>query len=160
MITIKEFIQTTQKDEIAIQKDGDTITVFFYGRIPSKKNGQTIRYKKIGKCKRLPFITPGEAHKKWEAKQKQRLFILRWEIIRAANIKMPIEETKEVKITLYIPDKRRTDTINKAESILDILTDAEMIKDDNVEVIPRLVLEYEYRKNRGGAKVEITINKD
>jgi Holliday junction resolvase RusA-like endonuclease len=41
-----------------------------------------------------------------------------------------------------LPDKRKTDIDNKTSSILDLLVKAQIIADDNVEIIPKLVINF------------------
>ena len=162
MLEIKEFapvkskagiIQHPETRTAAMITENKNIDLYFYGRIPSKKNGQQIkwRYTRRGK---IPFISPGEKHEKRKTQEKKRLQNLFLQI-RSAGVQLPIKTTQKIKITLFVPDKIRTDTINKAESLLDIMTDGGIIKDDNTEVIPLLILDYEYRKNAGGALVKI-----
>jgi crossover junction endodeoxyribonuclease RusA len=41
----------------------------------------------------------------------------------------------------YMPDNRKTDLTNKAESIMDLLVDCKIIDDDCWQVIPRIMLD-------------------
>ena len=43
-------------------------------------------------------------------------------------------------IYFYFPDNRIADLTNKAESIMDLLVDNKIIKDDNWRIIPELFL--------------------
>lgn len=46
----------------------------------------------------------------------------------------------EIKMTIFFPDRRRSDLTNKAESIIDLLVDYGFIKDDNHDVVYSLHL--------------------
>lgn len=45
-----------------------------------------------------------------------------------------------IKITVYFPDKRKSDLTNKVESIMDLLVDCWIIADDNHIVVHTLFL--------------------
>lgn len=55
--------------------------------------------------------------------------------------KIPIGDIMELTILFYFPDARRTDLTNKAESIMDLLVDNGILKDDNWNEVPRLILQ-------------------
>jgi hypothetical protein len=46
-------------------------------------------------------------------------------------------------LKFYMPDNRRTDLTNKAESIMDCLVDNEILEDDSYQVIPTITLQFE-----------------
>jgi len=113
------------------------------GRIPSKKNS------KIMVCRgRFPILLPSKAHKEWNEAQM-------W-LLKGKTPPKPLEYVK-IDITLIAPDKRATDLSNKAESIMDLLVDANYIKDDNWFCVPILNLRFDgVDKENCGAIVEIT----
>ena len=47
-----------------------------------------------------------------------------------------------IEIHFYNKYKRKWDLDNKASSLLDLLKDAGIIKDDNYDVVPKLIIEY------------------
>lgn len=46
----------------------------------------------------------------------------------------------EIKMTIYFPDRRRSDLTNKAESVMDLLVDFWILKDDSHDVVYTLHL--------------------
>lgn len=56
----------------------------------------------------------------------------------------------------YLPDNRRTDLSNKAESVMDLLVDNGVIEDDCWQVIPKLALEG-IKVDKENPRVEIYI---
>lgn len=54
----------------------------------------------------------------------------------------PIPTPCKLKLEFWFPDARRTDTINKAESVLDLFVDNGILPDDNCLEIPELLLIY------------------
>jgi len=53
-----------------------------------------------------------------------------------------IEDIDHIELDFYAPDRRGTDLTNKAESIMDLLVDNGIIKDDNWWIVSRLVLNF------------------
>jgi|SRR5665213_3195249 len=95
------------------------------GRTPSKKNSR-VCFVRAGKL----FNIPSKAYAEWH---KAALNMLPSGLI--------LIDIKEVTLHFYAPDKRGTDLSNKAESIMDLLVDKGIIKDDNWFIIPKLILE-------------------
>lgn len=77
---------------------------------------------------------PSNAYRAWHKDASRQL-------TEQSFSKLPIE-TSCVDITLFAPDRRAGDLSNKAESIMDLLTDNGIIKDDNWFVIPNLSLHF------------------
>lgn len=96
------------------------------GRIPSKKNS-TRRIMRGGRI----FTVPSKAYEDW---QKEHLYNLN---LKKISLRQNIEE---IEITIFAPDKRKSDLTNKAESIMDLLVDAHIIPDDNWFVVPKIIL--------------------
>ena len=94
------------------------------GRIPSKKISRNV-------CRKgnRTFNIPSEQYRNWHRMASEQL-IGGEKIIGSC----------EVQITFHMPDKRRADLTNKAESIMDLLVDLEIIQDDSWQHIPRLIL--------------------
>jgi Holliday junction resolvase RusA-like endonuclease len=91
------------------------------GRIPSKKNNKVWTGK---------YLVSSANYKKWEASAIEQLAKHRDLFIEKAEIQMEI----------FWPDKRSADLTNKAESIMDMLVQANIIKDDNWKVIDSVYL--------------------
>lgn len=106
----------------------ETLKLRIDGRIPSKKNSTwTIMVR--GRAIRLP----SQKYKDWNKDAKNQLAIYTGK---------PIPITREVRLTFVLPDKRKTDLTNKAESIMDTLVDAGILCDDNCVVVPLLTLKF------------------
>jgi len=58
-------------------------------------------------------------------------------------------------ITLFYGDLRAKDNTNTADSVMDALVKAKVIKDDNWKVTGVLILIPEYQKNHFGASIRI-----
>ena len=95
-----------------------------FGRIPSKKNSRTIVMR--GK---YPLSIPSKNYNEWHIEQS-------WVLKKYVPAK-PIDCCTVV-ITLFKPDRRRTDLINKGESIQDTLVDIGMLRDDDDTCITSL----------------------
>jgi len=113
------------------------------GRIPSKKNSKQL----IFRNNRTYFI-PSENYKIWQEEQSWR--------VKKYVPKKPIERCK-IEVTIYAPDKRKSDLSNKFESLADLLVDNKILADDNWFML------YDERITFGGVdaknpRAEITIN--
>lgn len=99
------------------------------GRVPSKKNS-----KRRVQRGRNTFMVPSEAHEAWHDVQ---MWALRdqW----AKNL-APLPRIERCEIVFYAPDERKADLSNKAESIMDLLVDAGVLRDDSWFVVPHLDL--------------------
>lgn len=95
------------------------IRIKLTGRVPSKKNSKQI----ISRGGRM-FLIPSSEHERWHLEKTRdlRAYII--------SIKNPIENAK-IKLEFYPPDRRKADLTNKAESIMDLLVDNRILKDDN-----------------------------
>jgi len=100
--------------------------IILKGRIPSKKNSKYLVYRG-GR----PYFIPSPAYKLWHEEQS-------W-VIKKCRPKTPIEKC-DVTLIFYAPDRRAADLTNKAESIMDLLVDNGIIKDDNWFVVIKLNL--------------------
>lgn len=96
-------------------------SMFFEGTIPSKKNSRFV----AAKANRIINI-PSEKHRAWHK--------LYFPQVLAKRPDRPLEG---VSISFYFafPDYKRRDTDNAETSILDLLVDASIIKDDNWRVV-------------------------
>lgn len=78
-----------------------------------------------------PILISTPAHASWHEEQM-------W-MLKGKKVPSVI---REIHLDFYSPDMRKADSTNKTESVMDLLVDAGLIKDDNWFVIPKLVLEY------------------
>lgn len=97
------------------------------GRIPSKKNSVIIA---VLKGKVMKF--PSKEYKAWNKSAIEQL----------SYVGQKLENVKNITISFMLPDKRKTDLTNKAESVMDTLVDAGILLDDNCNVVPELTLKY------------------
>lgn len=108
--------------------------------IPSKKNS------KIISCwGNRPRLFPSKAHQEWHKSASLELL----------SQKPPkgIENCK-MEITFFPPNKRKFDLTNKAESIMDLLVDNNVIIDDNYDVVSEVVLKVSFEE-KGGCLINI-----
>ncbi len=111
------------------------------GRIPSKKNS------KVMICKGTrPMLISSKKHKEWWEDQM-------WELKKYYRV----EDVESIEITFYAPDKRKADKTNKAESIMDLLVDSDIIEDDNWYVFNTLILKFG-GVDKENPRAEIIIN--
>lgn len=62
----------------------------------------------------------------------------------------------QIELIIYFATLGRADTDNKVTSILDMLVEALVLKDDYWETVARTVYEASYRPGKGGAFIRIT----
>ena len=91
------------------------------GRIPSKKNSR------INTRSGMSF--PSSKYTAWHKDASLQLI--------GVN---KIPSGSFISLHFYMPDNRRTDLSNKAESIMDCLVDNEIIEDDCWQIVPILAL--------------------
>jgi Holliday junction resolvase RusA-like endonuclease len=104
------------------------LNITLKGRIPSKKNSKQIV------CRgRFPILLSSPAFQAWNEEQL-------W-LLKALKPSTPLEDVK-VDIFLTAPDKRAADLSNKVESIMDLLVEAQILKDDNWFVCGELNLKF------------------
>ena len=97
---------------------------FFYeGNTPSKKNQKRILKRKNG----APFIMASSEHQKWH---KAAAILLGQQRSRVTGVRFPIPRCAQVIALLYYEDRRRRDSSNTFESIMDLLVDAGILVDD------------------------------
>jgi len=106
------------------------------GRIPSKKNSRNTQ-RSTGRS----FASA--KYREWHKKSALQLL---------GSDK--IIGSCEVQIIFHMPDHRRADLTNKAESIMDLLVDLRIIEDDSWEHVPRLILSCDgVNKDNPGADI-------
>lgn len=96
------------------------------GRIPSKKNSKVIIT-----TRSRPILVPSSKYNQWHRRLSKELMQYKGSNLSGIHYLL---------IEFWMPDRRRTDLTNKAESIMDLLVDLNIIKDDSWVVIPFLML--------------------
>ena len=104
------------------KRRGMKITLF--GRIPSKKNSRVTT--------RSGRTFPSKKYTEWHKGQSLKL--------KGLGL---VENVRIVSILFFMPDNRKADLTNKAESIMDLLVDNDVIKDDSWQHIPNVLLRCE-----------------
>ena len=94
-----------------------------------KKNSRNL-FKRGGKI----FNIPSSRYKSWHR-------VAAFEIINQIDSVIPILDVEKISIEFHMPDNRRRDLTNIAESVMDLLVDAEVIKDDCWQIVPIVALE-------------------
>jgi len=98
----------------------------FKGRIPSKKNSRNIFVSKTGRRMNIPSKKYLEWHEVATLEAEGQFFA--------------VDKVQEVQMEFLMPDKRRCDLTNKAESIMDLLVDVGMLEDDSWQFVPKIYL--------------------
>lgn len=108
------------------------------GPVPSKKN-----MNKIIMIRGRRIVAQHAKFKRWHKIAKYSVD----EQMEEVSTKKFLEAFKElmgnypsILITFFWPDKRRRDLTNTAESVMDLLVDCNVIKDDCWAVVPKLTL--------------------
>ena len=119
-------------------------SVIIQGRIPSKKNSMAQFFnKKTGRM--ISYYTSNT--KNWMKEKKEELLLLHLD---------KCFDHVSLTLNFYMPDARRTDLINKAESILDVLVASKIIQDDDYLCIDNLHMYYK-GIDRAHPRVEIIL---
>jgi len=98
------------------------------GRIPSKKNS----LRRIRRGNRT-FTVSSEKHQEWHDSATIQ--------VAMQNIE-PYKGVSSVLIDFYMPDNRKADLTNKAESLMDLLVDCGVIVDDCWQKVPSIILNF------------------
>ena len=96
------------------------------GRIPSKKNSR-LTFARGNKIINIP----SKAYASWHKDALEQLSSYSGGLL---------EDIEKVTLSFWAPDKRSSDLSNKTESIMDLLVDKGILKDDNWFIVPRLEL--------------------
>lgn len=118
--------------------------IILAGRIPSKKNSKRV-FRSGGRT----VVASSRNHNIWHRKA---FFEIKEQKAR------PMTGPLSVKMTFWLPDNRKSDLTNKAESVMDLLVDAGIIEDDNVKICPKITLEFAGVDTKN-ARVEILLEK-
>lgn len=116
------------------------------GETPAKKNSRIVL--KGGRN------IPGARYRKWHAQAmseiESQLLLLKKEALN-----FPIEREIRIRLTFWHGDKRRRDSDNGASSVLDLLTDCGVIKDDKWQIVRLLEIRNFHEKGKPRCLVEI-----
>lgn len=101
--------------------------ITLHGRVPSKKNSKTIV------CRgKYPMLLSGPKYLEWHKDASKQI------IGAYKRCLCP----SEIEITIYPPDKRKSDLSNKTESVMDLLVDNNVLEDDNWFCCPYVVMKF------------------
>ena len=121
------------------------------GDCPSKKNSRRIAYRRSRFGFNRMILLPGDHHEKWKN-----------EVITELDVESiapdPIGKVKEIELIFYPKTNRKADLSNKAESIMDLLVDVDILEDDNWTIVPRLILRFG-KSDKINPRVEVIIKK-
>ncbi len=120
---------------------GFTFSFVLDGNIPSKKN--RVRFGKNGTYHDKTFT---EWHKQAMLQLAPQWKINAW-----------ISHAKEVSISFTYGTHRAKDLTNCAESIMDLLVDLYILKDDSFQICPCIILKGCYIKDMHKTKIEIRV---
>lgn len=112
------------------------------GSIPSKKNSR-VGFVRNGRVMNIP----NKAYKEWH---DDAIYQLRAQGTLEANF-----EGVEAIITLYSKDNRRRDMDNQLGSIMDLLVDYGVLRDDSWQCVPRITVIHGGVDKVGGADIVI-----
>ncbi len=110
--------------------------ILIQGRIPSKKNSRITT--------RTGRSFPSKEYTAWHKNASIQLI---------GQEKIPTGSYLVLKF--YMPDNRKCDLTNKAESIMDCLVDNHLLEDDSWQIIPNLTLSFQgVDKNNPRCEIE------
>lgn len=109
------------------------------GSVPSKKNSR------INRGDGMSF--PSKAFEDW-----QKDAIKRVRLQTRQRFYTPVS----AEVTIYFGTKGRADLDNRLTSILDMLVEALVLRDDKWQDVPMMQVQAEYRKGQPGAFIRLT----
>lgn len=116
------------------------------GETPAKKNSRIVL--KGGRN------IPSGRYRKWHTAARIEISS-QLQLLKKEKEAMPIEREIRIKMTFWHGDNRRRDSDNGASSILDLLTDCKVIKDDKWQIVRLLEIRNFYEKSNPRCLVEI-----
>lgn len=102
------------------------IKITLPGRVPSKKNSKMI----VCRGSR-PMLLPSKQYKEWH----DEMYYVALSQTQVRDISLC-----DITIRFYAPDHRKADSSNKAESIMDLLVDCGVLRDDSWFIVSSLHL--------------------
>ena len=117
------------------------------GETPAKKNSRVVL--------RGGRNIPGARYRKWHA-QAAREIESQLLLTGSGEAEFPIESEVRIKLTFWHGDNRRRDSDNGASSVLDLLTDCGVIRDDKWQIVR--ILETRNFLDKGNPRCVIEID--
>lgn len=115
------------------------------GRVPSKKNSRKAIY-----VKGRTIMIPSDDYKDWHAGAS-------WELKAQMKGSAVLKGPRSIEIVFFAPNAVKSDLSNKAESLMDLMVDMQLLKDDNWYEVPELLLRFG-GVDRVKPRAEITIS--
>lgn len=115
------------------------IELVLEGSVPSKKN------QRINRGDGVSF--PSKKFVQWQSDALRQV-----RIQTRQRFLVPVG----VEVIIYFGTKVRSDLDNRLSSILDMLVEALVLRDDKWQDVPRIAIQAEYRKGKPGAFIRIT----
>ena len=115
-------------------------TYIIEGETPAKKNSKIIT-----RDKRL---LPSKRYAEWHENSMIQLMC-------QTRPGRPIEKAVAVRLDFTHGDLRRRDSDNGTSSIMDLLTDAHILQDDNWQIVQQITVTNNYVKNEPRCRIEI-----
>ena len=115
------------------------IKIIINGRVPSKKNSR-VKYKNGS-------VGTSDNYKKWH---RDATIQLSKQCVKREKL-----VNRTVTLEIFYPDMRVADNTNKAESVMDLLVDYGVIKDDSWQIIPSVTINGSL--DRENPRVEVSI---
>lgn len=115
------------------------IELVLEGSVPSKKNQRINRGDGVSFPSKKFVQWQSDALKQVRIQTRQRFLV-------------PVG----VEVIIYFGTKVRSDLDNRLSSILDMLVEALVLRDDKWQDVPRIAIEAEYRKGNPGAFIRLT----
>lgn len=127
------------------------ITTFILSGIPApKKNSRRIFVDRNDKIQNLP----SQAHENWHATAYS-------ELLRQSKVfrgRIPVA-SHHIEIRYFVYDKRKRDLTNVTDSVMDLLVDANILVDDNMQEVPHLTMIYRGKvRTKGEARTEVDVH--
>lgn len=82
------------------------------------------------------------------------------QLISQQKPKKPIESPVSIMLSFYHGDLRRRDSDNGTSSIMDLLVDAEILSDDNWQIVRQIDVFNYYEKNKARCRITICVKED
>lgn len=114
------------------------IELVLEGSVPSKKNQRINRGDGVSFPSKKFVQWQGDALKQLRAQTRQRFYV-------------PVQ----IEVIIYFATLGKSDVDNRLTSILDMLVEGLVLRDDNWESVPLMKVQAEYRKNKPGAFIRI-----
>lgn len=116
-----------------------TVELVLNGSVPSKKNSR------INRGDGVSF--PSKRYVEWEAEAIKQVRL---------QTRERFFEPVGIEVIIYFGTKARADLDNRLTSLLDMLVECLVLRDDKWQDVPRMVVQAEYRKGEPGAFIRLS----